>query len=105
MKLHWEFLHPKMTDYFLGHIGKAMTESSPLSAREQINQLYPFGGWRPTLGDSIKHLGNYNLKYPGDPVMRPIARAKLRDEIICIYQSEFWAVFQPDGSFEVARLD
>jgi len=30
---------------------------------------------------------------------------KLRDEVIVLYESEFVAIFQPDGTFEVARMD
>lgn len=104
--LDWEFLHPRMSDYYLGEVGKRMTEQSPRSAREQIKGLYPFGGWQvfPDM-EHVEHLGGNVLKYPGDPPMLPIARAKLRDEVICIYEAEFWAVFQPDGTFEMSRLD
>lgn len=106
--LHWEFLHPNMTEYLLGHIGRALSENNPKTAAEQITALYPFGGWNPTFSsklNNIRHLGDGIMKYPGDPPQRPIARAKLRDETICIYNSEFWAIFQPDGSFEMCRLD
>ena len=43
--------------------------------------------------------------YPGDPVLPPVAERKLRDERIVMYPGAIIAVFQPDGAFEVARLD
>lgn len=104
--LKWEFLHPQATMYHLGYIGAGLSEKNPKSAREQINDLYPYGGWRCFINMAeVKHLGNNVYKYPGDPPQRPIARAKLRDETICVYDHEFWGIFQPDGSFELARLD
>jgi len=42
---------------------------------------------------------------PGDPPFKPLAQAKLRDELIVLYEADFVAVIQPDRSFEVARMD
>lgn len=110
MQLHWEFLHPRCTIAHLGHIGALMRQDSTLTAAQQITRLYPFGGWNPTFrskdsGCQLKHLGGGVMKYPGDPLQRPIAKAQLRDETIYVYDSEFWVIVQPDGSFEMARLD
>lgn len=105
--LAWEYLHPQANEYHIGYIGQGLSEGNPLSAAKQIDQLYRFGGWSPSMSVQLrmKHVGNNVLKFPGDPPQYPIARAKLRDETICVYNSEFWAIFQPDGSFEISRLD
>jgi len=93
-----------MTAHHLGFLPGFLDEDDKRSAREQFNERY-VSGWMPTLGDKFKALSNYRLKYPGDPVLIPLAMTKLRDEVIVLYESEFVAIFQPDGTFEVARMD
>jgi len=56
------------------------------------------------LGDFTMH-GGMSLHYPGDPAFRPLAMARFRDEKIVIYEHEYVAVIQPDGSFEVSRMN
>jgi len=45
------------------------------------------------------------LTYPGDPPLKPLARAKLRDELVYFYDHSWVAVIQENGSFDVARID
>ncbi len=98
-------LRPRATEEHLGFIPLMLSDSDPRPAREQFDQNYAHGGgWRPMQGWSIRpHDGS--LKYPGDPAMLPIARAQLHDETIFVYESAWVAIVQPDGSFEVARMD
>ena len=42
---------------------------------------------------------------PGDPPFRALAYAQLRGERIIMFQSAFVAIVQPDGSYEVSRMD
>lgn len=79
-----------------------LDKNDPRSAAEQYNTAYA-GGWRPLEG--FLQDGNYNINYPGDPTMKPWAVGRLRTEIICVYKSAWFAVFQLNGSFEVCRMD
>ena len=46
-----------------------------------------------------------SLTYPGDPPLKPIAMTQLRDEVILFYEYDWLCVIQPDGAFEVSRVD
>jgi hypothetical protein len=102
--IQFEMLHPKMTQEHLGLLPGFLDESDPRSAREQFNENYAHGGgWNPFEG--FKMLDGYALKYPGDPAHKPLAKAKFRDELILYYQYSWVVVMQPDGSWEVTRMD
>lgn len=77
------------------------------SAREQLHTAYAHGGgFQPFSGFLLEKDGpRYALAYPGDPPMREVARAQLRDELIVLFQGAWVAVIQPDETFEVARMD
>jgi hypothetical protein len=81
-----------------------LSEDDPRPAREQLDSHYKHGGgWVPFEGF---RLGSDNsLLYPGDPPIRPVARARLRDEVILVYLHDWVAIKQPNGSFEVCRMD
>jgi hypothetical protein len=101
--LAWELLDPRMTFDHLGYIPEFVFEDDPRPAREQINERYIFGGWRSFKG--FKLAKDNSLMYSGDPPQRPLAQAKLRNELIVFYPSAWVAIIQPDRSFDVARLD
>ena len=101
--LDWELLHPKMTLDHLGYLPSFVLSTDPRPAREQFNERYAFGGWQPFHGFRLANTNS--LMYPGDPPMKPLAEAKLREELICFYPSSWVAIIQPDRTFEVARLD
>jgi hypothetical protein len=73
-------------------------------AREQFQERYVYGGWRPQDGFKTRD-GRPTLYYPGDPPLHPLACMALRDEVIFIYPHGYVAIFQPDGSFEACRMD
>jgi hypothetical protein len=50
-------------------------------------------------------LENGNLSYPGDLETRLLFESNLRDETIRFYEGSWLAIIQPDGFFEIARLD
>lgn len=92
------------TPHHAGLIPSMLDETDPRKAAVQFDANYQHGGgWRPMVGFKVKDNGS--LKYPGDPVMPPLAAMRLRDELIMIYQAGFVGIFQKDGSFEVARMD
>jgi hypothetical protein len=97
----WVRLDPHVD---LGFLPELLDENDPRSVKEQLEDKYRYGGgWRPL--DGFRLGENYALKYPNDPPMKPIASAKLRDELILLYPYSFLLVKQPDNSFEVARVD
>jgi hypothetical protein len=104
--------HPAMTyhcgdDSHLGAIPAFFDQADPRPARDQVNERYahgggwqPYGGFRPVAG------GMQLRGHPEDPPLYAVAEAKLRDETIRLFQPGSWlGIFQPDGSFEIARCD
>jgi len=91
----------------LGILPQFFDEADPRPAREQINENYAHGGgWHPFEGFELgQDKKGYYLDYPEDPPMREIARAKLRDETIVLFQYDWVAIIQKDGTFEIASVD
>lgn len=99
----WTMLHPEATPEMLGFIPSFLDENDPAPAREQIDRAYRHGGgWSPFVGFAMTRDG---LCYPGDPPMAPLAETRLREEIVRFYDCSWVAIIQPDGRFEVCRLD
>jgi len=96
----WMVTDPRVD---LGFLPSFISEQDPRSASEQLNANYTHGGgWRPQPGFTHK---DFALTYPGDPTMQPVAMTNLRHELICLYPHDYLAIFQPDGTFEVSRVD
>lgn len=103
MLVKWEMMHPSVTEEWCGLLLYMLDDEDDRSAKEQLNAHYQHGGgWRPSEGFRLLKNG---IKYPGDPVLRPIAKAKLRDEEVVLYEYSWVAVIQSDGSYEIARMD
>ncbi|PYS90940.1 MAG: hypothetical protein DMF62_03810 [Acidobacteria bacterium] len=103
--MNWHILHPQMTPEWLGFLPGWLSEADPRPAWKQIHDNYQHGGgWDPFTGFKFNPQ-TFSLKYPGDPTMRPLARAQLRDETILFYESSWVGIMQKDGSFEIARID
>jgi len=85
----------------LGFLPEFLDEEDPRLASAQFNANY-IGGWNPFPGFTME---GDTLQYPGDPPLVPIAYTKLRDETIIFYPYAFVAIKQPDGTFEVSRMD
>jgi hypothetical protein len=102
--LEWRLVHPGATFGSLGYIPDFISLGNPQPARKQIDHNYrQGGGWRPTPKFSMQPNGA--LKYPGDPPLPLLAETKLRDETIRFYNHSWVAIVQPDGAFEVAKVD
>lgn len=88
-----------------GLIPDMLRTADPRPAREQFDAAYAHGGgWAPFRGFKF-NAKNQSITYPGDPSLLPLARGKLRDEIILIYPYAWVGILQPNGDFEVARMD
>lgn len=99
----FKLIHPRATYEMLGYIPVFLSESDSRSAKEQFNDRYRHGGgWSKFDGFEVTPRG---LEYPGDPVNHLLAEAKLRDEVIRIYEHAWVSITQSDGSVEVARMD
>jgi hypothetical protein len=86
----------------LGFIPSFLDEGDPRPAKEQINTNY-IGGWNPIPGFVIRQNGN--LGYPDDPDMHLLAEGRFRDEVLRFYECELLGIKQPNGTWEIARLD
>ena len=46
----WQMVHPRATPDMLGYVPGFLVDSDPRPAREQFNERYRFGGWKPNRG-------------------------------------------------------
>jgi hypothetical protein len=100
----WIALHPQAHPDMLGYIPSFLSEEDPRKASEQIDTNYQHGGgWTPFTGFTL--LPDGAIKYPGDPALPPLFRTKLRDECITFFDCSWLMITQPDGSWEISRLD
>lgn len=89
----------------LGYLPEFADEDDPRSLRDQLDDAYAHGGgWRPfkgfvAVGDQM------SIQYPGDPVMRPVAVANFRTEIIAVYEGAWVAIWSDAETFEISRMD
>jgi len=103
-KMLWIMRHPKATPEMLGIIPCFLDEDDPRPAAEQFNDAYSHGGgWRSMPGFTM--LPNGNLSYPGDPPVELLAETRLRDEVVRFYDFAWVAIVQPDGSYDICRMD
>lgn len=106
----WEAIDPRITndtlEDVLGIIPMMINDANHLPAWKQFDNHYQHGGgWRPFKGFRLIDKELMELQYPGDPVMKPLVRAKLRDETIYVYPHAWVLIVQPDWSFEICRMD
>lgn len=88
----------------LGYLPNLLSASDPRPAREQLAVNYAQGGgWRPLRGFELDEHGQ--LIYPGDPPIKVLAVSMLRHEEIRLYEHEWLMILQPDGTFEVSRVN
>lgn len=89
----------------LGFIPSFLSDNDKRSAKEQIDANYSHGGgWRPLSGWKMNPKTK-EIKYPGDPSLRPIAKTKIHRDEVLFYDHAWVAIVSPDGSYEIARLD
>lgn len=106
----WTFNSAKdymQSSYQLGILPSFLSLADDRPAQEQIAERYGFG-WYSQEGFTLAAGGPnepYVLNYPGDPPFEELARAGLRDETIVLFPYGYVAIFQPDQTFEIARID
>lgn len=90
---------------YAGLVSLFVDTRSDEPASAQIDRHYAHGGgWRPISAFTMRP-NTYIIQYPGDPPLRPMGVAQHNSELIIVYPDSMFAIVQPDGSFEVARLD
>jgi len=108
--LTWVPMHPGVTFEMLGFIPSFLSIEDERPASQQIAASY-ISGWpvfhNSSYKDGFKLMedGSMSIKYPGDPATLCLYMTKLRDEYIYFYQHAWLRISQPDGSWEIARLD
>ena len=76
---HFKMLDPRVPRAALGLIPEMLSQDCPLPATAQLDRGYNHaGGWKPFSGFTFDPK-TQSLRYPGDPPMRPIAKATLRE--------------------------
>lgn len=96
-----------------GFLPDFLNENDTRTAVEQLHDNYAHGGgWNDFHGFALHNfvrdfIGKplAELQYPGDPPMREVARTKLDDEWVILFECDWVAVIQDNGGFRVARLD
>lgn len=104
----WKLHHKRMTPEMLGYVPTFFDEEDPRRAAEQIRDRY-IGGWAPLSGfvmlpDGTLLYGDQTAE-DADPPLQPLASADFRHERLVFYPHAWLAIVQPDGSYEVSRVD
>jgi hypothetical protein len=100
----WATFDPGFTIEHLGFLPDILWPDDPRSVKDQLNDRYAHGGgYRSSSG--FKLCKDMALKWPGDPLQRPLAAVLINQELVVFYPHAFLLVMQPDGSFEVTRVD
>jgi hypothetical protein len=73
-------------------------------AKQTFNREYAHGGgWHEMGGFKMEEDGT--IQYPEDPPHRPLAFCQFGKEEVRIYEYGWVSIRQPDGSYEVSRMD
>jgi hypothetical protein len=101
-----EFAHPSMSiEDIVGNIRYFASESHKDKLSEQFDKAYSFGGgWRPFPGFTMDK-DDGTITYPEDPPFKPLAVSKFREQTVYVYNYGWVAIVEPDGSFEISRMD
>ncbi|RPI45491.1 MAG: hypothetical protein EHM67_02380 [Hyphomicrobiaceae bacterium] len=103
--MQWIALDHRVTEDLLGFLPLIFDDRDPAPAREQVEAKYAHGGgWQP-LPDWRVDVATGLAKYPGDSAIKPVCATMIRDEKILLYPHSWVCIIQPDGSYEMARID
>ena len=99
----FERLHPAFTPDMAGFLPTFFKADDDRPAKEQADARY-ISGWNNFTRFHFD-AATLSLYYPGDPPMHPLAVATLRDEKIYLYPHAWVLILQPNGNYEVSRMD
>lgn len=97
------------TPEYLGYLPEIILASDLRPVREQIKERYSHGvGWKPFTRFQV-NLGMDSravLQYPGDPPILMSCECKHPNgETIQLFEGSWLRVIQPDGSYEISRVN
>ena len=99
-------LNSQVTPEHLGLIPLFLSSEDTAPAREQFDANYAHGGgWLPMSGWTLSDKLVLTYQDGEDPPLSPLAAAKFNGELILVYPYGWVAIVQPDGTFEVSRMD
>jgi hypothetical protein len=107
-EVYTEFLNhggPEHLGYIPSNLAAFANPGHP--AAVQLHDSYPHGGgWQPMDGWTYDP-SNHSITYPEDPPLLPRARIRIGQpgEQVFVYDYGWVAVIQPNGEFQVARMD
>lgn len=107
-----ELLHPRVTLDHLGFLPEILLSDDPRPVKDQLEERYAHGGgYRPMKDSKFKLVREgFSLKYPGDPLYRPIAKfifPKTKEVAFFYQEGSFLCIVQDDGAgdYVVTRVD
>jgi hypothetical protein len=104
--IDFNFVYPGIGFDHLGLIPTFLWPNDPRPAREQFDERYAHGGgWKPMPSEDwivLENAVRYRLDDRGRALL---AVAEFGNETIRIYDGAWVSITQPDGSFEIARMD
>lgn len=106
MTVTWIALDRNFQAEDLGFLWEILQADDKRKVKEQLETNYAHGGgYRPFKGFKLDRM-TMSLKYPGDPLMKPVAMTEIGDEKVFFYAEGSWLlIMQPDGEYEVTRVD
>ena len=102
----WAGLDPRFNMSWLGFLPDILTNEDPRSVKEQLEDRYAHGGgWRSIPGMKFNPK-TWVMRFPGDSPFKPAAFTKIGSEMVIFYPNcSLLAIVQPDGTYEVTRVD
>lgn len=103
----WVALDSRFHPEDLGFLWDILDSSDKRPVKEQLEDRYRHGGgWSP-FGQGQWKLDRMTmtLRYPGDPPMKPLAMTAVGPEHVFFYPHAMLLVLQPNGDFDVTRVD
>ena len=93
-----------------GFIPSFLHPDDPRPAKQQIDEAYAHGGgWRSFPGfhflSEDRSLTYVDDDGDGDPALYPYLEIHLGDELVLVYPYSWVVILQPDGAWDVARID
>ena len=94
----------------LGALPYFLSAHDERPARTQLHEAYAHGGgWHRFEGFTLRRPTgeptSWSLQYPGDRPLQAVGYTRLRDETVVLFEHSWVAIVQPDGEYEIARMD
>ena len=89
----------------VGQIKYFAHENDKRPLKYQFNERYCHGGGWNNIDGFMFDKEDLSLSYPGDPKLYPLVCGEFRDQKVYIYPYSLVLILDPDGSFEVSRMD